>query len=42
VEDDELTIQAALHAVVAVAPQEQQIDAYVLKVCGFQFAINGV
>ena len=39
---DEEEIQAALKAVVAVAPQAQQVGAYVARVCGFQFAINGV
>ena len=39
---DEEEIQAALKAVRAVAPQAQQVGAYVARVCGFQFAINGV
>jgi hypothetical protein len=39
---DEEEIQAALQAVVAVAPQAQEVGAYVARVCGFQFAINGV
>jgi hypothetical protein len=40
-EQDATEEQAALQAVVAVAPQAQTVDAYVLRVCGFQFAING-
>jgi hypothetical protein len=39
---DELTIQAALAAVAAVAPQSQQVGAYVAKVCGFSFHLPGV
>jgi hypothetical protein len=39
---DEEEIQAALKAVAAVASQSQQVGAYVARVCGFQFAINGV
>ena len=39
---DEEEIQAALTAVGAVAPQAQQVGAYVARVCGFQVAINGV
>lgn len=40
--EDEQMIQAALHAVVGVAAQSQQVDVYVAQVCGFQFAINGI
>ena len=39
---DEEEIQAALKAVTAVAPQAHQVGAYVARVCGFQFSINGV
>jgi len=41
-EQDAIEEQAALQAVTAVASQAQQVDAYVLRVCGFQFALNGV
>ena len=41
-EQDAIEEQAALKAVAAVAPQAQAVGAYVLKVCGFQFSINGV
>lgn len=41
-DQDEMMIQAALHAVTAVASQEQEVGAYVARVCGFVFAINGV
>ena len=41
-EQDAIEEQAALKAVTAVAPQAQTVGAYVARVCGFQFAINGV
>ncbi len=41
-EQDEMTIDAALHAVTSVAAQSQEVGAYVARVCGFQFSINGI
>ena len=33
---------AAIKAVVAVASQSQQVGAYIARVCGFEFTLNGV
>jgi hypothetical protein len=41
-EQDAMEEQAALKAITAVAPQAQAVGAYVARVCGFQFSLNGV
>lgn len=41
-ESDEMMIEAALKAVTDVSAQSQAVGAYVARVCGFQFSINGI